>query len=244
MPVVRLAERPAGTRFDAVVVPVASIEHHGVLPVGSDVVIASCFVDRLLSRSGRVAARVGVAPVIPYSPAMEHEAMGSTVSVGATVFIDYLASVIQGFFGFTGRVLVAVFHGGAYSASHVAARLVRRRRPTARVVVYSFWDSVAKTLASMGVKSYPIHADPVEASLLLACGVKTGVREAAEAEVVQEARMRSEKLRSLLLPPWIGEDSPQLLYPSKEVAANRRLGDLLLNNAVEDLLALISVVAG
>ncbi len=212
--------------------------------MGSDLIIASCFVDRLLSKGGGVAARVGVAPVVPYSPAMEHEAVGSTVSISPTVFIDYLASIIQGFFGFGGKVLLATFHGGAYSASYVAARLVRRRRPTARVAVYSFWDSVAKTLAGMGVKSYPIHADPVEASLLLACGVKTGVREAAEADVVQEARTRSEKLRSLLLPPWIGEDAPQLLYPSKEVAANRRLGNLLLDNAVEDLLALISVMTG
>ena len=239
----RLAERPMGPRASAAVLPVASLENHGILPLGSDVLIAECVASRL---EAAIPERKGVtiAPVIPYSTAVEHVGQGYTVSIRPPVFVEYLADVLRGLSTMARAVLVAVFHGGAYSASYLASRMVRSELKGYPIAIYNFWDAAARVLsARFNVRSYPIHADPVEASILLACGYTRGIREVGLEEVLAAVTARSRELRQVIVPPWIGLDYDGF-YPSDLVPANRELGEEIIKEAVEDMTALIDRLLG
>ncbi len=232
-----LEEVGLGDRPRALVVPVASVENHGVLPAGSDVIIARCFLERLAGRMKGARFLVAGAPVVPYSVAVEHEALGYTVTADAQSFLPYLTAVLVSAARLAQRVYVPVMHGGAYSVVYAAARAARRRSG-ALVRVYSFWDAVARALQARGVPPYPIHADPVEASILAACGSTRGVEVAEPEAVLEEARRRAERLRGLPL-PWLGEDAADVLYPTAAVPASPSLGEELLREAVEGLASVI-----
>ena len=206
----RLAERPIGAKVPLAVLPVASIENHGVLPLGSDILIAECVVARLEARLG---SQVYSAPAVPYSTAVEHEGAGYTVSVRPPVFVEYLYDVIRGLYGVARNIIVAVFHGGAYSASFLAARMAKRSLGAHGIAVYNFWDSVLRAVAGHGVRPYPVHADPLEASVLLACGHSQGVEERGPEEVIEYVKARARELRAKTLPPWLGEEAGEQLYP-------------------------------
>ncbi|NOZ88405.1 MAG: creatininase family protein [Crenarchaeota archaeon] len=240
----RLAERAIGPKAVTVLLPVASLENHGVLPLGADLFIAECVSSRL---EARVGGRRGlsIAPVVPYSTAVEHVDAGFTVSVSPPVFIEYLLDVLRSLSRMARSVIVAVFHGGAYSVSFIAARMARQELKRFPIVVYNFWDTVARVLATRyDVKSYPVHADPVEASVLLACGHTLGVEERPTGEVLEEIRARSARLRQKLLPPWIGLDDEGSMYPSEPVPASKELGEVILRESVEDLAALVERLTG
>ncbi len=228
----RLVSLHHGSRPATVVLPVASVENHGILPAGSDLLIAECVCSRL-DEDG-----VAVAPPVPYSVALEHEALGYTVSVPPTVFIEYLVSVLGSMLRHARQVVLAVFHGGAVAASYMAARQVRRRTGK-KVLLYSFWDTIAARLEEHGVPRYPIHADAIEASILAACGHSgPWLRESSREEALEEARRRARELQELPT-PWLGEDAPLQLYPMEPVPASRELGEELLSAALEELKRLL-----
>ncbi len=232
-----LEEIGLGDRPRALVIPVASVENHGVLPAGSDVIIARCFLERLAGRMKESRFLVAGAPVIPYSVAVEHEALGYTVTADAQSFLQYLTAVLVSAARLSQHVYVPVMHGGAYSVAYAAARAARRRSG-ARIRVYSFWDAVSRALRGRGVPPYPIHADPVEASILAACGSTRGVVVAEPETVLEEAKRRAERLQGLPM-PWLGEDAADALYPAAAVPASPSLGEELLAEAVEGLASLI-----
>ncbi|KSW11434.1 hypothetical protein CF15_00830 [Pyrodictium occultum] len=212
-----------GERVELVVQPIASIENHGVLPLGSDLLIARCVAERL-----RLPRGAAVAPPIPYSTAMEHE--GFRVSLSPETFIRYLveagSSILQG-----ARSLVfAVFHGGAFHAAYLAARVLRGRGHDA--YLFNFWDTVSRALGREAL----IHADCVEASILLACGHSKGVKPVEE---LGEECLRS----SPGFQPWVARDVPGI-YPAEPVPASRRLGERLLGEAVTRLEELVESILG
>jgi creatinine amidohydrolase/Fe(II)-dependent formamide hydrolase-like protein len=215
------------------VLPVASVENHGVLPPESDYLLARCVSARIAGVKGVV-----VAPPLPYSTALEHAGLGVALGARPTTYAAFMAELLASAARAVDAVVAAVFHGGAYAATYAAAREARRATG-GLVAVWSFWDAVARALSERhGVQPYPIHADPVEASLLLACGHREGVREADLGEALAEAERRAERLRGLPA-PWLGEDDPAALYPSSPVPASRVLGEELLAAAVDDLAGLI-----
>jgi len=219
------------------VLPVASVENHGVLPAGSDYLLAMCVVERLAAVMSDDAA---FAPVLAYSTAVEHEALGLTLGAGPTTFTMFLEELLRRAARLAKNAVAAlVFHGGAYCPAYMAARAVRRREG-ATVAVESFWSHVSQALKERyGVEPYPIHADPVEASLLLACGHRVGVEEVGREKVLEEARSRAERLRGLPT-PWLGEDYATGLYPTSPVPANRELGAELLEAAAASLAGRLS----
>jgi creatinine amidohydrolase/Fe(II)-dependent formamide hydrolase-like protein len=205
------------------VVPVASLEQHGRLPLSSDLVIAECVASNL--------AGVCVAPAIPYSTALEHE-----VSIGTSpsTFIDYLSDVLVGLARLAPCIVVAVFHGGAVPAAILAVRQARRRTRTP-IAVYDFWSHIASLLKLEG---YAIHGGPIEASLLAACGVNVPGREARPDEVVDTAK----QVYCRLPGGWIASDCPTA-YEAPELVS-RRLGERLVAEARGKLLELVRQLCG
>lgn len=227
----RLASVGAGFRAELLVLPIASVENHGVLPLGADYLLAECVAERIVHMLGEEAA---VAPVLAYTTAVEHEVAGPALGASPTTLTGFLLDIAVSAASLAESVAIVAFHGGAFFPAYVAAREARRRTGSL-VVVESFWSHVSRVLSERyGIDGYPIHADPVEASLLLACGHRVGVREAGLAEVLEEARKRAERLRRLPS-PWLGSDDPDALYPSEPVPANRVFGEELLEEAVRGL---------
>ncbi len=223
-----------GERPRVLVLPLASVEHHGILPAGADYLLAECASRRLLEMLPSDAA---IAPVLPFTTAREHEGLGITLGAEAHVFIEYLASLLSSAAKAAEDAAVAlVFHGGAWCSTYAAAREARRR--TGKLVIaLSFWDAVSRLLEEKyGVPRYPIHADPVEASLLAACGVREGVRLVSAPEALEAAKRGAERLRGLPS-PWLGEDMPEALYPSSPVPASVELGEELLSSTLRALAA-------
>jgi creatinine amidohydrolase/Fe(II)-dependent formamide hydrolase-like protein len=203
---------------------VGSFENHGVLPPETDTLLAGC-VSRRAAERGR-SCRLAAAPPVAYSTAFEHSE--PRVAVPAAVFIEYLKHVVRGLAGRGGCVVIAVFHGGAYPAAYLAARELRAGG--VRAAVYDAWGRVAAYLEeSRGARPGIIHADGIEASMLLACGSSRGVREAG----LEEALAAAGKPPPWVA-PWIYSDLPGL-YPSEHVPASLELGEELVGFLAEDL---------
>ncbi len=199
-----------------VILPVASLEYHGPsLPLGSDIVIAECVVSKLEDHAY-------IAPVVAYSTALEHAHVYAAGSQ-PTTFIQYLAELVESLASSHSCIIVAVFHGGATAAAVMAARLARRRSGV-RVRVYSFWDHV---LASLGLRE-PIHAGPIEASILAACGTEIKARRVEPERAISLARTGCR-----LGYGWLGEDCPRI-YEAVDVYSTE-LGARIVNEAVEAL---------
>ncbi|ABM80422.1 creatininase family protein [Hyperthermus butylicus] len=224
-------------RASVALLPVASVENHGVLPLASDVLIADCVVQRVKT-SVEGADGIAILPVIPYSVCVEHEP--PRLGVRPSVFIEYLVDLLNEILAYTGSVVIAVFHGGAFHAAYIAARYARRTtgRP---VLVYSFWQVVEDTLQKRyGLKPGILHADPVEASILLACGYKGSWLKEENIDTVLSI-LHSSNHRTPIQ-PWIAEDVPGL-YPDQPVPASQELGETLLEEAVAELISTIKTTA-
>ncbi|OWJ54797.1 hypothetical protein Pdsh_03520 [Pyrodictium delaneyi] len=209
-------------RVRLVIQPIASIENHGVLPLGADLLIADCVMKNI-----RLPRGVVVAPTIPYSTAIEHQE--PRVSVNPQMFIQYLVEVGSSLLSIADTLLFAVFHGGAYHATYLAARILRSMGNN--VVLFNFWDTVTKAI---GLKDVLVHADCIEASILLACGYDKGIR---ETEQVDPDCTRIAPHYQ----PWVSLDVPDL-YPRDSVPASRTLGEKLLRAASAQLRELVESI--
>ncbi len=219
------------------VLPVASVENHGVLPLATDVMIAECVVKRA---KGLVADISGVSflPIIPYSVSVEHKP--PRLGVRPSVFIEYLTDLLGEILAYARAAIVAVFHGGAFHAAYTAARYARRAFG-GLVAVYNFWQAIEEALQRLyGVQPGVIHADPVEASILAACGYGGfWVREEDTTTILSTLHTQAGKAS---LQPWIAEDLPGF-YPEQSVPVSRELGEKLLEKAVERLASTIRATA-
>ncbi|BES82461.1 creatininase family protein [Pyrodictium abyssi] len=210
------------TRIGVVIQPIASIENHGVLPLGADLLIADCTMRRL-----ELPEEAVIAPAIPYSTAAEHT--GFRVSISPQTFVQYLVEVGSSILSNVNALLFVVFHGGAYHATYLAARILRSKGY--EVYLFNFWDTVTRAL---GLEGMLIHADCIEASILLACGYTQGIR---EAERIDSSCTR----RAPPYQPWVSRDIPGM-YPVDPVLASRPLGEKLLQTATEQLRRLVDLI--
>ena len=199
--------------------------------------IADCVVQRVKTSVEEVDG-IAVLPVIPYSVCVEHKP--PRLGVRPSVFIEYLVDLLGEILAYTGSVVVAVFHGGAFHAVYTAARYARRTIG-GPVLLYSFWQVVEGTLQKRyGLKPGIIHADPVEASILLACGHRGSWLKEENIDTVLGVLHGSN--RRTTIQPWISEDIPGL-YPDQPVPASRELGEILLEEAIAELAQTIKTAA-
>ncbi len=216
-----LALRGRDSVGNVVILPLGSLENHGVLPLGTDTLIASCVAERAVLDTS--CPNVLVAPVIQYTVSIEHSI--PRVTVEPDTFTRYLVEVSRSLLEWSKGLILAVFHGGVYPVAYMAARKLRAEG--FNIAVFDSWRTVTSYLekrydAEVGL----MHADPVEASLLLACGYSIGIREAGKEDVINA--LKTSKQREPKHAPWVHRDVPDL-YPNEEVIASRELGRELLD---------------
>jgi creatinine amidohydrolase/Fe(II)-dependent formamide hydrolase-like protein len=210
----------------AAILPIGSIENHGVLPLGTDTLIAECVTSKALVKAS---CGVEALPVIPYSVSLEHAKPRATSS--PQTFITYLVEVVESLLEYINAIVIAVFHGGAYPAAYLAARVLRSKG--SRVASFNAWKIVESHIGSeYGIDGGIIHADAVEASLLLACGHRIGVKEASIEEVIDS--LKAKPIRRIELEPWIHSDFGYI-YPKNLVPASKEFGEELLELLASEL---------
>jgi creatinine amidohydrolase len=157
-----------------VVVPTGSTEQHSThLPLSVDTVMASevaARAARLLLDDGEA---ITVAPAVPYGFSHHHFPVGGAVSIGITVYIDFMSEVVRSLsrLGFP-RVVFVNGHGGNDEALRVVAnRIVFEDRLPVAVAVASYWDVGREALADEEIQQVgpvPGHAGGFETSCMLA----------------------------------------------------------------------------
>ncbi len=217
---------------EAAIIPLASIEYHGVLPIETDYFVAEC-VSRLLSselaRRG-VGAEVLLLPPLPYTVSLEHVGAGPTASASPETVARLLAELAQSLSASSGARVIyyPVFHGGVYYTAYTAARQVMAAGGP-RVYVDSFPAFLEGFVRKRyGLEPVVLHADALEASILAFCGYWRGVRKASVEEVLDyEARLQA-RLRGTPS-PWMHWD---IEYPGEPVPGSPELGERIVEGYV------------
>ena len=212
-----------------IILPIASVENHGVLPLGTDIVFAKCVLQRL---------RVDVLalPPVPISVSTEHLGTGSTLSISYRVFGEYIHELLTSLIRAVPEspTLVACFHGGSF---HVLQPVVRTLRAEGvRVALYTPYPAIERYLRERYDVVYrPIHADPVEASILLACDMNMPyVEEKPIEEVIEVLRRWSRRGLVYSYGYWTWRDIAER-YGVATLPASRTLGKELVDVVVSDL---------
>ncbi len=223
--------RRSGTPF---IIPVASIEDHGALPLGTDVIFAKCVLEKL--RTDALAL-----PVIPISTSIEHIGIGFTLSLSYSLFEEYISSIIRSISSLlpNSPILVAAFHGGAL---HVLANAIRALRSDGIYVhLFTPYTVIENLLLDRYAIDYkPIHADPIEASILLVCcdQIPMSIEEKPLEEVLDFIKTWARSGAEYRYGYWVWRDIAER-YRVQRVPASRKLGEELLNAVVAELEAMV-----
>lgn len=150
--------------IETVLVPVGTLEAHGILSLGTDNEIPARLAEAIAGRLNAL-----VAPTIPYGVTAHLGALPGGTHVLAAPFIEYAAAVFtalthQGFH----NLVVMNGHGGNAEPLKEAARRVHEQTG-AFVAVYNWWtDCRAITEESLGVPGGHAGADETAAMLAIA----------------------------------------------------------------------------
>lgn len=161
--------KDALTKTDVVLIPVGSIEQHGLhMPLDTDVVISQRLSERCAEVCQKEGTYVTVAKPINYGVAWYHMDFPGTVAISQKVFIDYVIEICGSLYkhGFKKIILVNA-HGGNSGALTVASNLLHEKLRE-RVYVARWREMAGEVLKD--IKTGGIHADQVETSLALALG--------------------------------------------------------------------------
>jgi|GEM_PF-6699154 len=212
-----------------VVLPIASIENHGCLPIGTDLILARCVINKLVDIKN-IKNSVWIAPIIPYSTSIEHLSENYTISSSTITFIEYLKEIITTLAEFSSQVILLVFHGGAYYPAYMAAREERSQGRDVRVI--NFWRIIEEALRNKYSWNNPVivHASSIEASILASCNYIE--------ECMREVDKVEEEI-SELLEPWIGMDI-EYVYKRKIVSYSKKIGKELLEYALNKITEIIT----
>ncbi len=227
--------------MNVVIIPLAAIEYHGILPIETDYLVASCVSERLKRRlRGKGVDTATVLPPLPYTSSIEHSGAGPTITGTPNTILKLLVELALSAHstGAAGRAIVYIaFHGGVAPLAYMAARqAMYETRGQLLATSLSFYTHIERILGEKyGVKTRIIHADPVEASILLACGHRKGIREAPEEEVLREEAALQSKYRETLT-PWMHWD---IKYPSSPVPASSSLGETLIEEFLKETIPLV-----
>jgi len=223
-------------RRSVLVIPFAAIENHGPLPIGTDIMIAKCIIEKIIDKYNR---RIVIAPITTVTISVEHMGMDATVSVSSTTFMSYALELLKGYARIFNRILLIAFHGGVYHALILLAREIRNEIGS-YIDIFSPFEVIEQYLKSLyNISNIVIHADCIEASLLLACEYKNcNIIEKSKYEVLNELR----KERYDVPKPWIWRDVFSK-YCTNRIIASKDLGIELLTRVINSLCEKIEKIA-
>ncbi len=213
-------------RSHVLVIPIGSIESHGPLPPALDCLIAECLAARCSIEEAVLA------PPIPVSTSWEHHGLAPTISVSVDIFAKYLRELIESASKHFRAVLLLVAHGGAKPVAYAICRELISRG--IRAAMFSIHSCIESYLRSEGIEVEPIHADPIEASLALACS-PTGIDGVATAstEIVKQV-LNELKPRRPLVEPWTWRDIAER-YTVDRIPGSIEIGEKILNACCREL---------
>ena len=213
-----------------VIVPLASMEDHGVLPLGTDYIIANCIRTKLAKTLAEknMCSRVAILPVLPYTVSIEHRA---AITAKPATLLMLLREIFTSIARYANSIIVLVAHGGVEPIAYMAARDVSVENDV-RVALVSVAEAARKVALRYGLPiACVLHADSMEASLLLACGEGgKNVREADLNEISSYCNMLAKN--GPREKPWIWKGYEHVLYPNQPVPAIEKLGHEILEEVV------------
>lgn len=202
--------------------PIASIESHGPLPLGTDLMICECITSRLSDS-------VVVAPPIPFSTSIEHAFQSFAVYVMSEIMVSYLKQILSALATLRRPIVVVPFHGGVRGVAYHAAREAMFSVRSVRIVMFDPFHVIEEVLRERGFRGI-VHADHVEASMLLACGYSIPSIERCT-EIYED--------RSAPFEPWIGDDIAHR-YTRESVCGDEALGKELISKIVDEIESLVA----
>ena len=213
-------------RSHVLVIPIGSIESHGPLPPALDCLIAECLAARCSIEEAVLA------PPIPVSTSWEHHGLAPTISVSVDTFAKYLRELVESTSKHFRAILLLVAHGGAKPVAYAVCRELIAKG--VRVAMLSIHSCIEDYLRSRGIEVEPIHADPIEASLALACS-PTGIEGVAPAstEIVKQI-LNELKPRRPWLEPWTWRDIAER-YTVDRIPGSIELGKEILEACCREL---------
>ena len=214
-----------------VLLPLASIEDHGKLPLGTDSII----LEHILARITEETKSLIVAPPLYYGFSVEHSLSKYTIYLTGQEFINILKHVLLQLSRTFKGIIMLTTHGGNIWPAYVAAREVKASRKT-KIIIINFWELVKEYLVKVFHLDYtPLHADPIETSLLTYCTpsiIKRCDIEVIKKEEFIERLRRRENSRNddWILTPWTSEDH-EYIYHGR-LYANIDIGGEIFNYSI------------
>ena len=229
----------AAAETDLAVLPVGSTEQHGPHdPLSTDAVLAEVVASAAV---GAYDGEVVLAPTLPYGVSEEHRHFAGTCWLSSDTFRAAVEEVVESLISHGwNRVVVVNGHGGNTTALRVVGRDCTR--PGDRYVTSFTWFDAVDTSQIDDEAVRMGHAGPVETAALLA----------SHPELVQEDRLADgAEGASKRWGEWVS--GVNLAYDVDEfsengvvgdpTAADATLGEALLSEATEALVALLAAVA-
>ncbi len=213
-----------------VVIPIASIEAHGPLPLGFDILFAECLLKILDTHIDELL----IVPPIPISTSYEHSECGPTATVTCTTFSSYLKEFLTSLSNYFSKFIVAVFHGGAYHCIYVAIREILQSNRNILIKIFNPYQTISKYLEEIGLRNYIVHADPIEASIALACNINVGT--ITEVETIDDQVLKRYTVK--VYSPWLCTDIADR-YRSRTIVGSHNLGAKLLSLMIHDFIELV-----
>lgn len=216
------------------ILPIASIEDHGPLPIATDFMIAECICRELESR---LRDKITLFETIPYTTCVEHSACGTAIGVDFDTFYRYLVQILKSIANIFRGVIIVLTHGGALQCVYAASRYVRISTGK-NIVIASVLEIVKNYILRVyGINVDIIHADPIEASILLQCGYSYGIKEVPKDVVLNTIRQGMDMHRiEGVIHPWICLD-PAIRdrYVAESVIGSKELGRELIEAIIDTI---------
>jgi creatinine amidohydrolase len=119
-------------RYDAVVIPIGTVEAHGGIPLGTDIIIPEYLAERLAGRLNLI-----IAPTVSYGVTRSLLPYPGSHTVTSATFRQYVTEVFVGFGRMGFRKLVVVNgHGGHVDELREAAQVAYREAGLFTVVLH------------------------------------------------------------------------------------------------------------
>jgi creatinine amidohydrolase len=123
--------------IDTLLIPVGTIEAHGITPLGTDVIIPEAIAERIAAEFNAL-----IAPTLPYGVTRGLLGHPGTVRIKPATFRAYVEDVVESFAGAGLRNLVVLNGHGGQTAELKDALFEASRRTGARTLLLEWWYDI------------------------------------------------------------------------------------------------------